>query len=216
MFRDRPHAGQRLAVELLKYRGSDPVVLALPRGGVPVGYEIARSLSAPLEVIGVRKIGSPHQPELGVGAIVDGQEPQVLLDESLCASLHLSRADLEPVIEREREEMRRREEAYRGGRAATPVAGRIVIVVDDGVATGSTLRAVIEALRGRRAGRIVVAAPVAAPEALRRLQLLADEVICLHAPAWFRAVGQFYEDFSATTDEEVVRLLKESSVGAGG
>lgn len=216
MFRDRPHAGQRLAVELLKYRGSDPVVLALPRGGVPVGYEIARSLSAPLEVIGVRKIGSPHQPELGVGAIVDGQEPQVLLDESLCASLHLSRADLEPVIEREREEMRRREEAYRGGRAATPVAGRIVIVVDDGVATGSTLRAVIEALRGRRAGRIVVAAPVAAPEALRRLRLLADEVVCLHAPAWFRAVGQFYEDFSATTDEEVVRLLKGSSVGAGG
>lgn len=216
MFRDRPHAGQRLAVELLKYRGSDPLVLALPRGGVPVGYEIARSLSAPLEVIGVRKIGSPHQPELGVGAIVDGQEPQVLLDESLCASLHLSRADLEPVIEREREEMRRREEAYRGGRPATPVAGRIVIVVDDGVATGSTLRAVIEALRGRRAGQIVVAAPVAAPEALRRLQLLADEVICLHAPAWFRAVGQFYENFSATTDEEVVRLLKESSVGAGG
>lgn len=208
MFRDRPHAGQRLAVELLKYRGSDPLVLALPRGGVPVGYEIARSLSAPLEVIGVRKIGSPHQPELGVGAIVDGQEPQVLLDESLCASLHLSRADLEPVIEREREEMRRREEAYRGGRAATPVAGRIVIVVDDGVATGSTLRAVIEALRGRRAGRIVVAAPVAAPEALRRLQLLADEVICLHAPAWFRAVGQFYDDFSPTTDEEVVRLLE--------
>lgn len=203
-------------MELLKYRGSDPVVLALPRGGVPVGYEIARSLSAPLEVIGVRKIGSPHQPELGVGAIVDGQEPQVLLDESLCASLHLSRADLEPVIEREREEMRRREEAYRGGRAATPVAGRIVIVVDDGVATGSTLRAVIEALRGRRAGRIVVAAPVAAPEALRRLRLLADEVVCLHAPAWFRAVGQFYEDFSATTDEEVVRLLKGSSVGAGG
>lgn len=203
-------------MELLKYRGSDPLVLALPRGGVPVGYEIARSLSAPLEVIGVRKIGSPHQPELGVGAIVDGQEPQVLLDESLCASLHLSRADLEPVIEREREEMRRREEAYRGGRAATPVAGRIVIVVDDGVATGSTLRAVIEALRGRRAGRIVVAAPVAAPEALRRLRLLADEVVCLHAPAWFRAVGQFYEDFSATTDEEVVRLLKGSSVGAGG
>ncbi len=212
VFRDRPHAGRLLATELLKFRGSDPLVLALPRGGVPVGCEIARCLGATLDVIAVRKIGSPHQPELGVGAIVDGEKPQVLLDESLCASLHLTRDDLEPIIERERAEMQRREAVYRAGRPAVEARGRTVIVVDDGIATGSTLRAVLTALRQRGASRVVVAVPVAAPEALRQVRQIADDVVCLHAPPWFRAVGQFYEDFSATTDEEVVRLLEAARV----
>ena len=185
-------------------------MIALPRGGVPVAFEIAMMLGAPLETIGVRKIGAPNQPELGVGAIVDGEQPQVVLDEALCASLGLRAADVQPIVQREQEEMRRREAMYRAGRPPLEVRGRTVIVVDDGIATGSTLRAVLMALRGCGASRVVVAVPVASPEALRQVRQIADDLVCLHAPGWFRSVGQFYEDFSPTTDKEVIRLLDQS------
>lgn len=211
MFTNRLEAGRRLAVELQRFAAERPVVLALPRGGVPVAFEIAAALAAPLEVIGVRKIGAPWQPELGVGAIVNGERPHLFFDDSAMASLGLTREDLNDTIARERAELERRESAYRRGRPTMGVSGRFVIVVDDGIATGSTARAVALALRQRGAVRIVIAAPVASPEAIRMLQAVADDVVCLEAPARFRAVGQFYEDFTATTDEEVLRLLEQSS-----
>ncbi len=208
MFRNRSDAGRRLAAALQRFAPQRPIVLALPRGGVPVAFEIAVALAAPLEVIGVRKIGAPWQPELGVGAIVDGDRPHLLLDESALASLGLTQEDLCGTIARETEELARRDAAYRRGRPPVKVLGRLVIVVDDGIATGSTARAVVHALRERGASRVVIAAPVASPEAIRMLQNVADEVVCLEAPARFRAVGQFYDNFSPTTDEEVVRLLE--------
>lgn len=209
MFHDRHHAGQALAAAL-SHTARGSVVIALPRGGVPVGYEIARALGLPLDIIGVRKIGAPQQPELAVGAIVEDQPPNVMLDESLCESLNLSQADLAPTIEQEQLELRRRDAVYRAGRGPLDVTGRSVVVVDDGVATGSTMLAVLDALRRRGATHLLVATPVGSPRAVRMLWSAADEVVCLHAPSWFRAVGQFYEDFSPTTDEEVVRLLREA------
>jgi len=209
VFRDRHQAGQALAAALA-HSGHGSVVVALPRGGVPVGFEIARELRLPLDIIGVRKIGAPHQPELAVGAIVQGQPPEVMLDESLCENLGLARRDLAPTIESERRELRRREEMYRSGHEPLDVMGRSVIVVDDGIATGATMLAVLDALRKRGASRVMVAAPVGSPQAVRLLWNVADEVVCLHAPAWFRSVGQFYEDFTPTKDEEVVQLLDQA------
>lgn len=186
------------------------MVIALPRGGVPVGYEIAKALGLPLDIIGVRKIGAPHQPELAVGAIVEGQPPEVMIDESLCQALGLSRGDLAPTFDRERMELHRRDEMYRAGRRPLDMTGQSAIVVDDGIATGSTMLAVLDALRKRGATHLIVATPVGSAQAVRMLWNVGDEVVCLHAPSWFRAVGQFYEDFAPTTDEEVVRLLGEA------
>ena len=207
MFRDRRDAGRRLAARLSERAYASPVVIALPRGGVPIGFEIALELGAPLDVLLVRKIGAPFQPELGVGALSDGDAPEILLDRARLARLGLGDADLEKTIRDELEEIRRRERIYRGDRTSPAVQGRTVILVDDGIATGSTARAALRSLRRRGAGRLVLAAPVAAPDAVAALAPEADELVCLLEPGDFRAVGQFYGDFRPVADEEVVDLL---------
>ncbi|MEV5438473.1 phosphoribosyltransferase family protein [Streptomyces sp. NPDC052682] len=209
-FRDRRQAGRQLAEQLRVRQNEgglpDPVVLALPRGGVTVAREVAEALDAPLDVLVVRKIGAPFQEELGVGALAGDEEP--LFDEEALGRLGLSRDRLAPVVERERAELRRRERLYRQGRPAPEIRGRSVIVVDDGLATGSTARAALRVLRRREPARLVLAAPVGSPEAVELLSGEADEVICLHRPAAFMAVGLWYDDFGQLTDEDVLQALR--------
>lgn len=212
-FTDRADAGRRLAARLEPYRGDrndQPVVIGLPRGGVVVAAEVARLLEAPLDVVVVRKLGAPDYPEFAIGAIARGET--VLNEEIDPASL--PPGYLDRVIATETRELERREALYRGGRAAVPVAGRSVLVVDDGLATGSTAAAAVRALRHAGARRIVVAVPVAAPDSARRLARLADEVVCLATPADFRAVSLWYRSFGQTSDEEVVELLQRASAPA--
>lgn len=209
-FADRTDAGRRLAARLKDFADLDPVVVGLPRGGVVVAYEVANALSAPLEISVVRKLGAPHQPELGIGAVVDADDPQVTLYDELVRRLGVSRDHIEREISEQVNEIRRREREYRGDRPPLELRGRVVIVVDDGIATGSSLRAALRALRTKIPAQLILAVPVAAPESLDTLREDADEVIALTAPSWFRAVGQFYRDFGQTTDEEVVSLLERS------
>ena len=204
-FTDRADAGRRLAAALTPLRQRDPVVLALPRGGVPIGYHVARALGAPLDVIVVRKLGAPGHEELAVGAIARGA---VYVDWPIVRQLAVTQAYLDQVIGAEKEELERRERAYRGGRPAVPVKGRTVIVVDDGLATGATLRAALVAVRSEQPSSIVVAVPVGAPESVARLRSVADDVVCLEMPPDFRAVSLSYEDFSPTSDAEVVECLE--------
>ncbi|MBI4518005.1 MAG: phosphoribosyltransferase [Deltaproteobacteria bacterium] len=206
-FKDRQDAGRRLAAALTKYRAQHPVVLALPRGGVPVAYEVARALAAPLDVIVVRKLGAPGQPELGIGAIADGDHPQRVLNEDMVRMLSVSEAYLRRTVERELEEINRRQRLYRGGRPPIALAGRTAIVVDDGIATGGSMRAALRGVRRAAPQRLVLAVPVAPPETIESLREEVDDLICLSVPAFFSAVGQFYDDFRQTTDDEVVRLL---------
>lgn len=212
-FTDRADAGRRLAARLEPYRGDrndQPVVIGLPRGGVVVAAEVARLLEAPLDVVVVRKLGAPDYPEFAIGAIARGET--VLNEEIDPASL--PPGYLDRVIATETRELERREALYRGGRAAVPVAGRTVLVVDDGLATGSTAAAAVRALRHAGARRIVLAVPVAAPDSALRLARLADEVVCLATPADFRAVSLWYRKFGQTSDEEVVELLQRASAPA--
>jgi putative phosphoribosyl transferase len=206
-FRNRRAAGQELAAPLLKYRGTPLLVLALPRGGVPVGYEIAKALDAPLDIIVVRKLGAPGQPELGIGAVVDGDHPQSVLNEDVMRDLNISDEYVRREMQEELEEIRRRQERYRSGGPPVPIDGRTVIVVDDGVATGGSMHAALRGLRWAHPRQLVLAIPVAPPETIESLRPEADEVVCLRVPQLFYAVGQFYEDFRQTTDEEVIRLL---------
>jgi putative phosphoribosyl transferase len=205
-FRDRREAGRRLGEELARsaFHGS-PLVLALPRGGVPVAAEVARALEAPLDVLVVRKLGVPGHEEYAMGAIAGGGIR--ILRKDLIDSLELPRSAVEAVVARESAELARREALYRGGRTHLPVAGRTVIVVDDGIATGSTMRAAVQLLRQQHARHMVVAVPVAPPDTVRDLQAEADEVLALYQPEPFGAVGCFYDDFSQTTDEEVREIL---------
>jgi putative phosphoribosyl transferase len=206
IFRDRVEAGRRLALELASYAGRDDVlVLALPRGGVPVAFEVAAALRAPLDVFLVRKLGVPGQEEFAMGAIASGGV-RVMSDE-VVRQLGLSREQVERVAEREQRELERRQQAYRGGRAAPELAGRKVILVDDGLATGSTMRAAVAAVRKGKPGRIVVAVPVGARDTCRALRAEADEVVCAATPEPFWGVGYWYQDFSQTSDEEVQGLL---------
>ena len=208
-FRDRAEAGIALAARLGEYAGRpDVLVLALPRGGVAVGFEVARALRLPLDVLVVRKLGVPGHSELAMGAIASGGA-RVVSDDVIRA-LGIPGTAIDAVIERELHELARRERAYRGERPAPDVRGRTVLVVDDGLATGSTMRAAIASLRQQGAARIVVAAPVGAAETCAELEDDADEVVCLHAPADFWAVGAWYEDFSQTSDDEVSELLARS------
>jgi putative phosphoribosyl transferase len=214
-FADRAEAGRLLADRLAESGLPVPVVLALPRGGVPVGYEVAARLSTPEESAGfdvlvTRKIGYPYQPELGVGAIAEGGEP--VLDRPLIDRLRLSEGDLAATILRERAEMGRRVAVYRDGRPLPDVAGRVAIVVDDGLATGGTARAALRAVRARGPARLVLAVPVGAAETVAALRAEADDVVVLAEPRRFRAVGQWYEHFDQLTDDDVLRVLERAGV----
>ncbi|HEY2104020.1 MAG TPA: phosphoribosyltransferase [Chthoniobacterales bacterium] len=212
IFRDREEAGRQLAQELSHYAGRDDViVLALPRGGVPVGFEVARRLGVPLDLFIVRKLGVPGHEELAMGAIASGGV-RVVNDDVIRA---LPEADLilDAVTEIEREELERRELSYRGGKTPPQLDGRTVILVDDGMATGATMRAALAALRQQGVAKIAVAVPVAAPSTCRALAREADEVLCAISPDSFIGVGQYYEDFSQTTDDEVRDLLARAAAG---
>ena len=205
-FADRAEAGRELAAALTDYRDRDEVVvLALPRGGVPVAFEVARALHAPLDVFVVRKLGLPAQPELAMGAIASGGI-QVLNDEVVTA-LGVPHEIIEKVAVREREELARRERLYRGERAGQSVEGKTVILIDDGVATGSTMRAAIKALREQKPAELVVAIPVAPPETVEALRTEADRVVCTRTPEPFLALGAWYASFPQTPDAEIQDLL---------
>jgi putative phosphoribosyl transferase len=208
-FLDRQEAGSALARSLTRYR-SDPrtIVLALPRGGVPVGYEVASALGLPLDVLVVRKLGLPSQPELAMGAVASGGA--LVLNEDVVRYLPRGSDAIEQVKARELQELARRERAYRGDRPALQMRGMTGILVDDGLATGATMEAAVRALRSLDARRIVVAVPVASIEAHERVAALADEVVCLQTPPYFSAVGQWYERFDQTEDDEVHDLLKRA------
>ena len=206
IFPNRAEAGRQLAERLSAYRGrDDAIILGLPRGGVPVAYEVAQQLGLPLDVFVVRKLGVPGYEELAMGAIASGNVS--VLNEDVMRALPNSEAILETVMAQEKIELERREARYRQDRPARDLRGRVVILVDDGLATGATMRAAAAALREKGVARIVVAVPVGAPETCRELEAEVDEVICAFKPAFFHGVGQFYEDFSQTTDEEVRELL---------
>jgi putative phosphoribosyl transferase len=204
-FADRREAGRKLAERLLPMAAEDPVVVALPRGGVPVAGEVARALAAPLEILAVRKLGAPHNPEYGIGAIAeDGTR---VFDPEALAVLGVDNATLEAIVAREREELRRRVAAYRGKRKPLDLGDRTVIVVDDGVATGVTDTVALRSIRRRGPRRLVLAVPVAPPESVARLRAEADDVVCLVAPPLLYGVGQWYRDFSQVSDREVIAAL---------
>ncbi|OFW54375.1 MAG: phosphoribosyl transferase [Actinobacteria bacterium RBG_16_70_17] len=205
MFRDRRHAGALLGERVRSLALSDPVVLGLPRGGVVVAAEVARALGAPLDVLVVRKLGAPGNPELGIGAIAE--DGITVLNDALIARLRVSPAEIEAVAEREQRELVRRTAAYRRGGQPLSLAGRSVVVVDDGLATGFTARAAVAAARARGAAMVVLAVPVAAPETVAEFSSLVDEVVCVEVPEFLFAVGAAYADFSQTGDDEVERLL---------
>ena len=205
LFHDRIDAGRQLAGALKEYsRRSDVIVLALPRGGVPVASEVAAALEAELDVLIVRKLGYPGNEEFAVGAIVSGGI--TVLNERI----HLPSAELQSIVDNESRELQRREQAYRGNRPDPDLRGRCVILVDDGLATGSTMRAAIAAVRRRQAGSVVVAVPVAPSTTISQIGQEADSVVCLHLPEDFAGIGQFYVDFSQTTDDVVRELLKRA------
>ncbi|MEU5845847.1 phosphoribosyltransferase [Saccharopolyspora shandongensis] len=207
-FENRRDAGRRLAGQLLHLREADAVVLGLPRGGVPVAYEVARALRAPLDVIVVRKLGVPTHPELGMGAIGEG-EVRIINDEVLWKT-GVNATELDEVERRERVELDRRAKLFRVDRRRVDVVGRTAIVVDDGIATGSTAHVACRVAREQGAARVVLAVPVAPPHALERLEEVTDEQVCLETPGWFMAIGQWYRDFAQTSDAEVVELLHET------
>jgi len=212
MLRDRNEAGERLALRLDGYRTERPIVLALPRGGVPVGAPIARRLAAPLDVIVARKVGAPGNPEYGLGAVVE--DGSVLLDESRVRAAGYRPEDLAVVVARERGEAAERAERYRAGRPLPDLSDRTVILVDDGIATGVTVRAALRAVRPRGPRRVVVAAGVAPLDTVRELEREADRVLVLERPAMFFAVGEFYRQFEPVSDSEVIRLLADGNVPA--
>jgi predicted phosphoribosyltransferase len=209
-YANRREAGVVLAGRLAELKNRrDVVVLALPRGGVPVAYEVARALHAPLDVFLVRKLGVPGHRELAMGAIASGDVR--VLNEDVVRWYRIPEEVIDEVAREEQGELERRESAYRAGRSPVEVSDRVVLLVDDGLATGSSMKAAVRAVRARTPSRIVVAVPVGAPETCRELATIADEVVCARTPADFSAVGQWYRDFSQTTDDEVRQLLSEAS-----
>jgi predicted phosphoribosyltransferase len=209
-FRDRRDAGRQLGARLSGYANRDDVlILALPRGGVPVAVEVARALNAPFDIFLVRKLGVPGHPELAMGAIASGGVR--VLSDDLIADLGIPEHAVEEVSARERLELERRDAAYRGDRPAPEIRGRTIILIDDGLATGSTMEAAVEAVKMHQPARVIVAAPVGAAETCERLRRIADDVVCAATPEPFRAVGLWYERFDQTTDDEVLDLLQHSN-----
>jgi putative phosphoribosyl transferase len=206
-FKDRAEAGRLLAEPLAVYRDKKPVILALPRGGVPVACEVAKALEAPLDLVLVRKIGVPFQPELAMGAVVDGSDPIVVRNSEVITATGVAGAEFDKICAREAAEIERRHRLYLGDRPAVDVQGATAIVVDDGIATGATMTAALRAIRRRKPARLVLAVPTAAPDSLSSLRKEADATICLTAPDYFGSVGQFYEDFRQVSDDEVVATM---------
>jgi putative phosphoribosyl transferase len=209
-FRDRTEAGRKLAERLRGLALERPVVLALPRGGAPVAYEIASALSAPLDVLLVRKIGAPGHPELGLGAVVDGAHPQVVWTDEVLAAVDPPQSYLAEETQRQLREIERRRTKYLGSRRPVDLTGRVVIVVDDGIATGGTVRAALQGVRRAGAARVVLAVPVAPRETIELLVSEADEIVCLETPDPFYSVGGQYWDFAQTSDQEVIELLEKA------
>ncbi len=206
---DRRDAGRRLATELVTFAGERPVIVALPRGGVPVAFEIALALGAPLEILAVRKLGAPGNPELAIGAVAE--DGPVVLDPRSPGMLGMTRVAIEIALARETRELRRRVDRYRAGRPPAAVNGRAVIIVDDGLATGLTALAAVRSLRARGVTRIVVAAPVGSVEAVSMLDAEADRVVCVEIPPRLYGVGMWYRDFEPVSDEQVEALLAKAS-----
>ncbi|MEM2237698.1 MAG: phosphoribosyltransferase [Candidatus Caldarchaeum sp.] len=208
LFHDRVDAGRRLAKQLRKKIQGDCVVLAIPRGGVVVGYEVAKELNCPLDVVISRKVGAPGQPELAVGAVAE--DGTVFVDEEIASIVGVSKEYVQRKALEEDREVRRRAEAYRGGRAMPELKGKTVILVDDGLATGLTMKAAVHMARNSGAEKVIVAVPVSPPETLEKLKKLADDIVCLETPIEFYAIGQFYESFEQLSDEEVKEILRKS------
>ena len=206
-FADRKDAGRRLAEAIAQCHLEKPVVLALPRGGVPVAFEVARKIGAPLDILLVRKIGAPGHEEYGIGAVVDGASPQIVIDEHAARLVGASRAYIERQATLELQEIERRRAAYHTGPPVS-LSGRTIVLVDDGIATGGTVRAALRGLARTGAGKVVLAVPLAPAEVLPEMRALCDEVVCLESPQPFHAVGAHYRNFTQTTDEEVIRLLE--------
>jgi len=208
-YSNRSEAGQQLAMALDHYRGQDVIVLALPRGGVPVAAEVASHLGAPLDLLLVRKIGVPWQPELAMGAVIDGSKPAVVRNEETIRLAGISDAEFDGVCQRELAEIERRRRLYFGDRPPAETEGRVVIIIDDGIATGATVKAAVVGLKTKKPARIVVAVPVAPPGAVAEIKKEADEVVCPLQPRMFGAIGYFYGDFEQLTDGEVIRILSD-------
>jgi predicted phosphoribosyltransferase len=210
MFEDRSDAGRQLAERLAALKLQDPVVYALPRGGVPVAVEVARRLQAPLDLVLVRKIGAPGYPEVAMGAVVDGEDAQTIINEDVFAATGSDAAGLERARRRELAEIERRRARYLGDRPRVSPRGRVAIIVDDGLATGATAKAALAAVKRQGAARTVLAVPVAPADSVQEMRLLADDYVVLHTPAQFWAIGPFYDDFHQLSDEETVDLLSEA------
>jgi predicted phosphoribosyltransferase len=206
-FSDRVDAGKRLAAALTDFRGKESVVLAIPRGGVVVAYQIAEALDLPLDVIIPHKLGAPDNPELAIGAVAE--DGSAVLDKQLIAYLGVDNRYIEQEKQRQREEIERRLKVYRQSMAQRELKGKDVIVVDDGIATGSTMKAALLSVKNQGAKSVTVAIPVGPPSTIEELKRFADRVICLYTPEYFQAIGQFYNDFNQTTDEKVIELLKK-------
>lgn len=211
MFTDRTEAGRRLAHSLLPLKKEKPVVLALPRGGVPVAFEVAKALAAPLDLLLIRKIGVPGQPELALGAVVDGDHPHLVINRDIAAMVGATDDYIAEQKAEKLKEIERRRALYLKGRRRVDITGRSVIVIDDGLATGATMRAALEALREAKVKRLVVAVPVAPPDTAEMIRAAVDQLVCLETPEDFHAIGQFYLDFRQTADEEVVDLLDRAA-----
>ncbi len=208
-FRNRIEAGRKLAKALAGYKDQQPVILALPRGGVPVAAEVAAALDAPLDLILVRKIGVPIQPELAMGAVVDGDAPLIVRNEDVIALARIDDAEFKAICDSELAEIERRRQHYLGNRERADISGRVTIVIDDGVATGATTRAALRATRIRNPKKLVLAVPVAPTDSLAALHSEADDVVCLEDHEFFMAIGAYYADFNQVADAEVTEFLKK-------
>ena len=213
-FSNRTEAGRELAKALAFYKEQHPVILALPRGGAPVAAEIATALEAPLDLMLVRKIGVPFQPELAMGAVIDGQEPLVVRNEQVIRMAEINQSEFDAIRDRELEEIERRRKLYLGNRPHPELKGQTVIIVDDGIATGATIRVALRAIRMRKPRKLILAVPVAPTQSLDELRTEADEIVCLEDYEDFGAIGLYYSDFRQISDAEVIELLAQHPVKA--